>query len=84
VQDVIVYRLEDHEMISLLGRRVRVRKGAHTFEGTLLGPSGKKFSRGPNRTAYGFVVEGEDFRLDFAWWDWKIMPVGVPQNVAAE
>jgi len=84
VQGVIVYRLEDHEIISLLGRRVRVRKGAYTFEGTLVGPSEKKFPRGPNRTAYGCVVEGQDFRLDFAWWDWKILPIGTPQKVAAE
>jgi len=79
---VIVYRLEDHEIISLLGRRVRVRKGSYTFEGTLLGPSEKNSSR-PERTAYGCVVEGRDFRLDFAWWDWKIMPIGTPQKVAA-
>ena len=84
MQVVIVYRLEDHELISLLGRRVRVRKGMHTFEGTLLGPSEKKFSRGPNRTAYGCVVEGKDFRLEFAWWDWKVMPIATPQKVAAE
>jgi len=84
VQGVIVYRLEDHELISLLGHRVRVRKGSHTFEGSLVGPSEKKFPRGPNRTAYGCVVEGQDFTLDFAWWDWKIQPIGVPQKVAAE
>ena len=56
----------------------------HTFEGTLIGPSEKKFPRGPNRTAYGCVVEGQDFRLDFAWWDWKIMPLASPQRIAAE
>ena len=77
-----MYRLEDHELISLLGRRVRVRKGAHTFEGTLLGPSDRKFPRGPNRMAYGCVVEGDHFRLDFAWWDWKVMPLGGPQGAA--
>ena len=84
VQDVTVYRLEDHELISLLGCRVRVRKGAHPFEGTLVGPSEKKFPRGPNRTAYGCVIEGANFRLEFAWWDWKIMLLASPQRVAAE
>jgi hypothetical protein len=84
VQGVPVYRLEDHELISLLGRRVRVRKGMHTFEGMLIGPSEKKFPRGPNRSAYGCVVEGKDFRLDFAWWDWKIMPLASAQRIAAE
>jgi hypothetical protein len=79
-----VYRLEDHELISLLGRRVRVRNGEHTFEGTLIGPSEKKFPRGPNRTAYGCVMQGRDFRLDFAWWDWKIVPIESRQSVAAE
>ena len=69
-----MYRLEDHEIVSLLGSRVRVRKGAHTFEGILAGPSKKKFARGPNRTGYGVVLEGNDFRLEFAWWDWKIQP----------
>ena len=71
-----MYRLEDHEIISLFGSRVRVRTGPHTFEGVLEGPSEKKFERGPNRTAYGVVLRGKDFRLDFAWWDWKIQPLG--------
>ena len=79
-----MYRLEEHELISLLGRRVRVRKGMHTFEGTLIGPSEKKFPRGPNRVAYGCIMEGEDFRLEFAWWDWKIMPIASPQRIAVE
>jgi hypothetical protein len=70
-----VFALDDHELISLLGCAVRVRKGVHTFEGTLQAPSEKKFSRGPNRTAYGCVVNGKDFKLDFAWWDWDVTPV---------
>ena len=70
-----MYSLEDHEVVSLLGRRVRVRKGKHTFAGTLKGPSVKKFPRGQNRTAYGCVLEGSDFTLEFAWWDWTITPM---------
>jgi hypothetical protein len=73
---VIVLALEAEEIISMLGRRVRVRNGVHTFEGRLQGPSERKFPRGPNRSAYGFVVEGTDFQLDFAWWDWDIRPLG--------
>jgi hypothetical protein len=80
-----VYRLEDHEVVSLLGCRVRVRKGAHTFEGTLLGPSDRKFQRGPFGRAYGLVLEGNDYRLEFAWWDWKIKPLGrTVELIAAE
>jgi hypothetical protein len=70
-----VYRLEDHEIVSLLGQRVRIRKGAHTFEGTLTGPSERQFERGPFSKSYGVVLEGEHYRLDFAWWDWKIQPL---------
>jgi hypothetical protein len=71
----VVFALEDHEVVSLLGRRVRVQKGRHTFIGTLRAPSERKFTRGPNRTAYGCILEGKDFRLEFAWWDWTITPV---------
>ena len=71
-----VYRLEDHQLVALLGCRVRVRKGHHTFEGVLVGPSDRKFQRGPFSSAYGAVLEGNDYRLDFAWWDWKIKPLG--------
>jgi hypothetical protein len=70
-----VYTLEDHEVLSLLGRRVRVRNGKHSFVGTLNGPSQRKFPRGSNGSAYGCVLEGTDFRLEFAWWDWSITPV---------
>ncbi len=71
-----MYRLEDHQFVALLGHRVRVRMGHHTFEGVLAGPSNRKFARGPFSSAYGAVVEGNDYRLDFAWWDWKIKPLG--------
>ena len=71
----VVYSLEDHEVVSLLGRRVRVRRGKHTFVGTLKGPSERKFARGGNVTAYGCLLEGNDFKLEFAWWDWTITPV---------
>ena len=70
-----MYSLEDHEVVSLLGRRVRVRRGKHTFVGTLKGPSERKFARGGNVTAYGCLLEGNDFKLEFAWWDWTITPV---------
>jgi len=39
---------------------VRVRKGAHTFEGTLVGPSTKRFPTGPFSSAYGVVLEAAD------------------------
>ena len=68
--------LEDHdEVLSLLGRRVRVRNGRHAFVGTLYAPSERKFPRGANAHAYGCVVQGQDFKLEFAWWDWTITPV---------
>jgi hypothetical protein len=51
------------------------RRASNTFVGTLRGPSERKFPRGPNQTAYGCIVEGKDFRLEFAWWDWTITPV---------
>jgi hypothetical protein len=70
-----VYSLEDHEVVSLLGRRVRVRNGKFSFVGTLSAPSSKKFPRGLKGAAYGCVLEGKDFRLEFAWWDWSITPV---------
>ena len=80
-----MYSLEDHEVVSLLGRRVRVRNGRHTFVGTLKGPSQRKFSRGGNATAYGCVLEGKDFKLEFAWWDWTITPAAErTQMIAAE
>ena len=82
---VSVYRLEDHQIVSLFGHRVRVRKGVHTFEGTLVGPSAKRFETGPFSSAYGAVLEGDDYRLEFAWWDWKIKPLGeAARLVAAE
>jgi hypothetical protein len=70
-----VYSLEDHEVVSLLGRRVRVRNGKFSFVGTLSAPSNKKFPRGSKGAAYGCVLEGKDFRLEFAWWDWSITPM---------
>jgi hypothetical protein len=80
-----VHSLEDHEVVSLLGRRVRVRNGKYSFVGTLSGPSDRRFPRGPESTAYGCVLEGWNFRLEFAWWDWTITPVGQrTQLIAAE
>ena len=69
-----MYALEAEELIPLMGRPVRVRNGKHTFTGILGGPSERKFFRGTNRTSYGMIVEGEDFRLEFAWWDWFVEP----------
>jgi hypothetical protein len=69
-----MYACEASDLIHLLGRMVRVRNGKQTFVGILTGPSETKFSRDANRSAYGFVVEGEDFRMQFAWWDWYVEP----------
>ncbi|WP_068022471.1 hypothetical protein [Rhodoplanes sp. Z2-YC6860] len=80
-----MHSLEDDEVAALLGRRVRVRNGKYSFVGTLSGPSDRKFPRGPDGTAYGCVLEGWNFRLEFAWWDWTITPVGRrTQSIAAE
>lgn len=80
-----MYRLEDHQIVSLFGHRVRVRKGVHTFEGTLVGPSTKRFETGPFSSAYGVVLDGADYILEFAWWDWKIKSIGeAPDLFAAE
>ena len=70
-----MYSHGDHKVASLIGRRVRVRNGRHSFVGTLQGPGTRKFPRGANGAAYGCVLEGKDFRLEFAWWDWTISPV---------
>jgi hypothetical protein len=81
----VMDKLGDHEIIALLGSRVRVRNGTHTFEGTLLGPSDKKFECEPLKHARGLVLQGKDFRLDFAWWDWKIKPLEqAAEMIAAE
>jgi hypothetical protein len=80
-----VYRLEDHQIVSLFGHRVRVRQGLHTFEGTLVGPSEKRFQTGPFSSAYGVVLEGAGYTLEFAWWDWKIKPLDeAAERIAAE
>ena len=80
-----MYRLEDYQLVSLFGHCVRVRKGVHTFEGTLVGPSERRFETGPFSSAYGAVLEGPDYKLEFAWWDWKIKPLGqAAKLVAAE
>ena len=76
-----MYACEADELIPLLGRVVRVRNGKHVFVGSLSGPSQKKFARGLNRSAYGLVVEGDGFTLEFAWWDWYVEPLAA---VAAE
>lgn len=70
-----MFGLDAADIVSLVGQRVRVRKGQLVFEGTLAGPSERKFPRGSNGAAYGCIVEGQDFRLDFAWWDWDVSPL---------
>jgi hypothetical protein len=80
----VVDKLEDHEIIGLLGSRVRVRNGSHTFEGTLLGPSDKNFAYGSAKQARGLVLQGKDFQLDFAWWDWKVQPLAKAELIASE
>jgi hypothetical protein len=74
-EGVVVLRLDAADIVSLVGCRVRVKRGVLTFEGTLCGPSERKFPRGPGSAAYGCVVEGHDFQLEFAWWDWDISPM---------
>jgi len=74
-EGVVVFGFDATQIVSLVGCRVRVKKGLLIFEGTLAGPSERKFPRGTNSTAYGCTVEGKDFRLDFAWWDWDIRPL---------
>ena len=67
-----MYALEIDELLHLLGRRVRVRNGKRTFAGILRPTAQRKFPRGKNRYVRGLVVEGADFRLEFAWWDWDV------------
>src|SRR5260221_14500162 len=40
-----------------------------------LGPSERKLPRGGSSATHGCLLEGKDFTLEFAWWDWAITPV---------
>lgn len=70
-----MYALEVDELFHLLGRRVRVRNGKHTFVGILASASQRKFPRSKKRYVSGLVLEGQGYRLEFAWWDWDVTPV---------
>lgn len=73
-----MYALDTVDLIPLIGRTVRIRNGKQTFIGTLIGPSEKKFARDNKRLYYGFTLKGEDFVMEFAWWDWYVEPVADP------
>jgi hypothetical protein len=69
-----MYALDIAELIHLLGSRVRIRNGKRTFVGVLCLTATRKFPKGNNRHASGLVLEGPDFRLEFAWWEWDVRP----------
>lgn len=73
-----MYALETADLIPLIGRTVRIRNGKQTFEGLLVGPSQKKFTRDNGRLYYGFTLEGDGFELEFAWWDWFVELIEEP------
>jgi hypothetical protein len=62
---------DEIDLLLLKNRKVRVRKGVHTFEGVLRGQSQREFPRG-DKLEKGAVFEGNSFWLEFAWWDWSI------------
>ena len=70
-----MYALETADLIPLIGRTVRIRNGRQTFVGLLVGPSQKKFTRDNGWSYYGFILEGEGFEIEFAWWDWFVEPI---------
>ena len=78
-----LYAIEVDELLHLLGRRVRVRNGKHTFVGTLRSTAQRKFPRSSNRFASGLVVEGQGYRFEFAWWDWDVTPTDEPAYLIA-
>ena len=73
-----MYALETADLIPLIGRTVRIRNGKQTFVGLLVGPSQKKFTRDNGWLYYGFILEGEGFEIEFAWWDWFVEPIEEP------
>jgi hypothetical protein len=73
-----MYALDTEDLIPLIGRTVRIRNGRHTFVGQIIGPSKARFKRDNGRMYYGFTLEGDDFEMEFAWWDWFVEPVEEP------
>jgi hypothetical protein len=70
-----MYALNTEDLIHLIGRTVRIRNGRHTFVGQIVGPSKAKFTRDNGRMYYGFTLQGDDFEMEFAWWDWYVEPI---------
>jgi hypothetical protein len=62
---------DEIDLLLLKSRKIRVRKGVHTFEGVLKGKSGRDFQR-EGKLEKGAVLEGNNYLLEFAWWDWSI------------
>jgi hypothetical protein len=73
-----MYALDTEDLIPLIGRTVRIRNGKHTFVGQIVGPSKTRFTRDNGRMYYGFTLEGDDFEMEFAWWDWFVEPIEDP------
>ena len=69
-----MYASDIAELLHLEGRRVRIRNGKRTFVGVLRATATRKFPKGKNRHASGLVLEGPDFRVEFAWWEWDVRP----------
>lgn len=78
-----MYAIDTEDLIPLIGRTVRIRNGKQTFVGQIVGPSVKKFTRDNGRMYYGFTLEGDDFTIEFAWWDWFVEPVDEPAVMSA-
>jgi hypothetical protein len=60
------------DLLHLEGRPVRIRNGKRTFVGVLRSTATRKFPKGKNLHAVGLVLEGPDFRVEFAWWEWDV------------
>jgi hypothetical protein len=67
-----VYASDIADLLHLEGRRVRIRNGKRTFVGVLRSTATRKFPKGKNLHAVGLVLEGPDFRVEFAWWEWDV------------
>ena len=67
-----VYASDIADLLHLEGRRVRIKNGKRTFVGVLRTTATRKFPKGKNLHAAGLVLEGPDFRVEFAWWEWDV------------
>jgi hypothetical protein len=67
-----MYALDIAYLLRLEGRRVRIRNGKRTFVGVLRSTATRKFPKGKNLHASGLALEGPDFRVEFAWWEWDV------------